>query len=49
MAFLKNILFIYLRENKQGEQQREREKQPPPCPPLSKEPDAGLDPRTPGI
>jgi len=45
LIFLK-ILFIYLTENtsRQSGRQREREKQ---APPLSREPHAGLDPRTP--
>jgi len=45
-VFLLKTVFIYLRESehKQGEGQRQREKQ---APPLSKEPDnAELDPRT---
>ena len=44
ILFLKNILFIYSRETQRERQRhRQREKQAP-C----REPDAGLNPRTPG-
>ena len=44
-VFIK-ILFIYLREHKQGEQPAEGEGEAGS--PRSREPDAGLDPRIPG-